>query len=228
MLIEKFASVAQVGSQVVLWILIALSIFSISLIVERFVWFRRRRLDVHALGRSLNELLAKGDLAGAVAACRKRSPATEADVMADALSLYTAGHDAVAEMVAGGLRERKPKLEAGLLYLGTLGNNAPFVGLFGTVLGIITSFRELGSSAAGAMGNVMSGISEALVSTAIGILVALPAVVAYNIFQKKANDVEENTAALTNYVFAQMKAHPPEQANHAQVAAGQAPLPVEA
>lgn len=227
MLIEKFASVAQVGSQVVLWILIALSIFSISLIVERFVWFRRRRLDVHALGRSLNELLAKGDLAGAVAACRKRSPATEADVMADALSLYSGGHDAVAEMVAGGLRERKPKLEAGLLYLGTLGNNAPFVGLFGTVLGIITSFRELGSNAAGAMGNVMSGISEALVSTAIGILVALPAVVAYNIFQKKANDVEENTAALTNYVFAQMKAHP-EQANHAQVAAGQIPLPVEA
>ncbi len=80
---------------------------------------------------------------------------------------------------------RRKKFEAGLLFLGTLGNNAPFIGLFGTVLGIVTAFRELGANSMGAMGNVMSGIAEALIATAVGILVALPAVVFYNVFQKK-------------------------------------------
>ena len=96
------------------------------------------------------------------------------------------------------------------LFLGTLGNNAPFIGLLGTVLGIVTAFRELGNTQAGAssgMGNVMGGIAEALVATAIGILVALPAVIAYNVFQKKAVDVEDNAGALGNIVLASLSSH---------------------
>lgn len=209
MLIEKLVSVAQVGSQAVLWVLIALSVLSLAVIADRIIWFRRRRLDVHELGRKLREKLQAGDLEGAIAACRACGPAVEAEAMAEALPLCPGGHDPVAEMMQGALRERKPRLESGLLFLGTLGNNAPFIGLFGTVLGIITAFRELSASSQGAMGNVMSGISEALVATAVGILVALPAVVAYNVFQKKANDVEDNLAALANYVFAHMKASSP-------------------
>ncbi|HET9987344.1 MAG TPA: MotA/TolQ/ExbB proton channel family protein [Kofleriaceae bacterium] len=97
------------------------------------------------------------------------------------------------------------------MFLGTLGNNAPFVGLFGTVLGIIVAFRELSSAAAnvvggsGGMNNVMSGIAEALVSTAVGILVAVPAVIFFNVFQKKTVVVEDNIGALGNAVSAQMK-----------------------
>ena len=104
------------------------------------------------------------------------------------------------------MRARRKKFEGGLLFLGTLGNNAPFIGLFGTVLGIVTAFRELGSAQMGAMGNVMGGIAEALISTAVGILVALPAVVFYNVFQKKGADVEEQAGALGNVVLASMKA----------------------
>ena len=81
----------------------------------------------------------------------------------------------------------------------------PFIGLFGTVLGIVTAFRELGTAQMGAMGNVMGGIAEALISTAVGILVALPAVVFYNVFQKKGADVEEQAGALGNVVLASMK-----------------------
>jgi len=103
------------------------------------------------------------------------------------------------------VRSRRKRFEAGLLFLGTLGNNAPFIGLFGTVLGIVTAFRELGTAQMGAMGNVMSGIAEALISTAVGILVALPAVIFYNVFQKKGADVEEQAAALGNVVLASMK-----------------------
>ena len=81
------------------------------------------------------------------------------------------------------VRRNRPQVEVGLLFLGTLGNNAPFIGLFGTVLGIMTSFRQLGSAqGASGMDNVMGSIGEALTATAIGILVALPAVIGYNIF----------------------------------------------
>ena len=129
--------------------------------------------------------------------------------MRDALGWYDDGPDAVAEVLAGGTKERRKGYESGLLFLGTLGNNAPFVGLFGTVLGIVTAFRELASAAGSTngMNNVMGGIAEALVATAVGILVALPAVIAYNAFQKKCQDLEENTQSIGNLVLAQMKSH---------------------
>ena len=79
-------------------------------------------------------------------------------------------------------RERM-SLEKRLGVLGTLGNNAPFIGLFGTVLGIIRSFADLAQNQGGGAAVVMRGISEALVATAVGLLVAIPAVIAYNIFQ---------------------------------------------
>ncbi|TMQ10805.1 MAG: MotA/TolQ/ExbB proton channel family protein [Deltaproteobacteria bacterium] len=113
-------------------------------------------------------------------------------------------------MLKKGLADRRRQIESGLVFLGTLGNNAPFVGLFGTVLGIIVAFRELSSAAAsvaggtGNMNNVMSGIAEALVSTAVGILVAVPAVIFFNIFQKKTVVIEDNIGALGNAVCAQM------------------------
>jgi biopolymer transport protein ExbB/TolQ len=138
--------------------------------------------------------------------------AVEAEVIHDALAYYADGADSLQEIVQKGIRQRRKTFESGLLFLGTLGSNSPFVGLFGTVLGVVAAFKELGAASAnvaasggGGMGNVMSGISEALIATAVGILVAIPAVIAYNLFQKKCNDIEENTGALANQVLAVMK-----------------------
>ena len=94
------------------------------------------------------------------------------------------GAEAGERAVKSYLAEEKPKMEKGLTVLATLGANAPFIGLFGTVLGIIQAFGELSRNQSG-MQNVMSSISEALVSTAIGLFVAIPAVVAYNVFSKQ-------------------------------------------
>ncbi len=140
--------------------------------------------------------------------------AVEAEVLGDALAYYADGPDSVEAIVQKGIRQRRKTFESGLLFLGTLGSNSPFVGLFGTVLGVVAAFKELGAASAtmaasgGGMGNVMSGIAEALIATAVGILVAIPAVIAYNIFQKKTNDIEENAGALLNQVLAVMKAKP--------------------
>src|SRR5262249_53111014 len=157
-----------------------------------FIYFVRRRVDV----KELAARIAKLDRAKAIAALRELR-AVEAQVLAEALEGANEDAEALRELLDKGIRVRRKETEAGLLFLGTLGNNAPFVGLFGTVLGIVTAFKELSASTAnaatgGGMGNVMSGIAEALVATAVGILVALPAVIAYNVYAKKAGDLEEN------------------------------------
>jgi biopolymer transport protein ExbB/biopolymer transport protein TolQ len=205
MLIQKLLAVAEITGQAVLYLLLALSVISIGIIAERWIWFRRRRVNARALGRALVEKVRAGDVKGAIGLCEKER-AVEADVLKEALGWWDHGTASVEQVLAGGVQERRKAFESGLLFLGTLGNNAPFIGLFGTVLGIVTAFRELGANAAGgAMGNVMTAIAEALVATAIGILVALPAVIAYNVFQKKTQDVEDNVRAIGTLLLAQMK-----------------------
>lgn len=207
MLAQKLLTVAQVGGTAVLYVLIVLSVISIGVILERWLWFRKRRVDAFAVGRAMLKRLKANDRAGANKVLAD-SPALEAKVLIDALEWYDDGPDAVASIVDTSLKERRREMESGLNFLGTLGNNAPFIGLFGTVLGVVTAFRELGATTAGAangMGNVMSGIAEALVATAIGILVALPAVIAYNIFQKKVVEVEDNVGSLSGLLLAEMR-----------------------
>jgi biopolymer transport protein ExbB/TolQ len=100
----------------------------------------------------------------------------------------------------------KRDLERGMALLGTLGNNAPFIGLFGTVLGVIEAFHQLGDGAnKAAMGNVMSGIAEALVATGVGLFVALPAVVAYNLVQKRIGEIENGVGGLGKLLTAALR-----------------------
>jgi biopolymer transport protein ExbB/TolQ len=206
-LMQKLVLVAQIASQAVLYVLLSLSVISIGVIFERWWYFRRRRDDIDALSDRLKRPLQRGDLNAARKVLRD-SRSIEASIAAEALEWYDDGPDAVEQIMAKAVRQRRKKFEAGLLFLGTLGNNAPFIGLFGTVLGIVTAFRELGANSMGAMGNVMGGIAEALIATAVGILVALPAVISYNVFQKKGADVEDQAGGLGNLIIASMKAHP--------------------
>ena len=203
-LIQKLVYVAQIASQAVLDVLLALSVLSIGVIIERWWYFLRRRDDLVALSDRLRVALRRGDL-GAARKLLGESRSVEATVIKEALDWYGDGPDAVEQILSKAVRQRRRQFEAGLLFLGTLGNNAPFIGLFGTVLGIVTAFRELGANQMGAMGNVMSGIAEALIATAVGILVALPAVIFYNVFQKKGTDIEDNAAALGGLLLAAMK-----------------------
>jgi biopolymer transport protein ExbB/biopolymer transport protein TolQ len=205
-LVSKLVFVAQIASQAVLYVLLGLSVLSIGVIIERWWYFRRRKDNLDTLSDRLKKAFGKGD----VSAARKvlaGSRSVEAAIVSEALEWYDEGPEAVEQILAKATRLRRKSFEAGLLFLGTLGNNAPFIGLFGTVLGIVTAFRELGANSMGAMGNVMSGIAEALIATAVGILVALPAVIYYNVFQKKGSDVEEQAAALGNVVIATMRGH---------------------
>jgi biopolymer transport protein ExbB/biopolymer transport protein TolQ len=205
-LMQKLVLIAPLVARTVLYVLIGLSVLSIGVIIERWWFFRRRRDNVQDLSDRIRKALGRGDLTE-VKKILAASPSIEAEIVGEAVGWYGDGVDAVEQILVKAARLRRKRFEAGLLFLGTLGNNAPFIGLFGTVLGIVTAFRELsGNQMGAAMGNVMSGIAEALLATAVGILVALPAVIYYNVFQKKGADIEEGAAALGNVLIASMKA----------------------
>jgi biopolymer transport protein ExbB len=144
----------------------------------------------------------KGDLAGAAALAT--SDSMEADVIRAAAGVAQSGQEAVEKAVASTIDRRRLEYEQWLFVLGTLGNNAPFIGLFGTVLGIIRAFADLavgtGRSGAGGASTVMAGISEALVATAVGLFVAIPAVLAFNIFQRLLKRVVGRSNALGNAI----------------------------
>jgi biopolymer transport protein ExbB/TolQ len=204
-IMQKLVFIAPTIARIVLYVLLGLSVLSIGLIIERWWYFRRRKDNLAKLSDRLRQALAQGDLTAAKVLLGG-SRSVEAEIVGEALGWYADGTDAVEQILVKAARTRRKEFEAGLLFLGTLGNNAPFIGLFGTVLGIVTAFRELGGNQGGAgMGNVMGGIAEALLATAVGILVALPAVIFYNVFQKKGADVEEQAAALGNVVIASMR-----------------------
>lgn len=205
-MIERLSRVALLGSAWVLYLLFGLSIFSIGVMIERWVFFRVRRDDTDKLGDALISHLKDGDVRGADQLLAK-SPSIEAAVVRPALKWLDGGAGAVEEALDGEMRKKRRELERGMTAMGTIGNNAPFVGLLGTVIGVIDAFHLLGEGQnKEAMGHVMSGISEALVATGVGLFVALPAVVAYNVLAKKVNEIEANVGVIGKHLLAYLKA----------------------
>jgi biopolymer transport protein ExbB len=183
-LTERILGFTLLGSEWVLWLLIGLSLLSVTIMVERGIFLAARRVDFEALGKELLSFLKDGDAAGARRALAgQRAP--ESKIASAGLEQYDRGGEAMSEAMASAKSRLRLDLERNLGVLGTLGNNAPFIGLFGTVLGIIKAFADLARNQSGGAAAVMSGISEALVATAVGLMVAIPAVIAYNYFQGK-------------------------------------------
>src|SRR5579871_5027354 len=106
MLVQKLLSIAQVGGQAVLYILLALSVLSIGIVIERWWWFRKRRIDAAPLGRKLIELLRKDDLPGAKKLLQA-TPGIEAECLNEALDWYADGQEAVAEVLQSSIKERR-------------------------------------------------------------------------------------------------------------------------
>ena len=179
---EHILAFTLLGSEWVLWLLVLLSILSVSVMVERAIAMSGRLAEFDTVGDKLGKALAAGneksarELLGA-----PRSP--EVRVALVGLDELARGKTAAVEAMASARSRERLALEKHLGILGTLGNNAPFIGLFGTVLGIIKAFADLAKNQGGGAAVVMAGIAEALVATAVGLLVALPAVIAFNIFQ---------------------------------------------
>lgn len=202
-IIERLLAISHYGSRWVLWLLIALSIAAMAVVIERAVLFLSSRDDTVRLRAELRRLLRDKDLELA----RRRlqeSPSFEARVAVAGLDAE--GVASAEERMQGESELCRLSMERNLALLGTLGNNAPFIGLLGTVIGIVRSFRELQSSSGQVSAGLMSEIGEALVATAIGLLVALPAVAAFNLFQRIIRARMGRANVLAHEILAYLKA----------------------
>ncbi|MDP9003155.1 MAG: MotA/TolQ/ExbB proton channel family protein [Myxococcota bacterium] len=220
-LIERVKSaMVGLGTGWVLLLMLFLSVISLAIMLERAWLYWSLRDDIDGLMRDLGRLLRGGDLDGA----RQRleaSRSAEAAVVVAGLVEADRGVESAQEAMEGASALQRLKLEKRLAFLGTLGNNAPFIGLLGTVIGIIAAFDELSKvKMAGSTGStqlapeaVMARISEALVATAIGILIAIPAVAAFNAFQRVVRGTVANTEALGHVLLAHLKAVPVDTGN---------------
>lgn len=203
-IVEFLLKVTLGGSEWVLWLLILLSVLSVAVMIERLLFFLKNGIQPQQFMLTLQDFLERNDYLGASRWLKEqRSP--EAHVVLAGLLHTSRGPEAVEEaMLAVQLQERI-RLEQNLSILGTLGNNAPFIGLFGTVLGIIKAFHDLSASQGGGPSVVMRGISEALVATAVGLFVAIPAVVAFNYFGRKVRGVIINMETLSKIILTHLK-----------------------
>jgi len=194
--------------------LAALSIYSVGLILDKHRRFRLASRQSHTFKSVFGKSLRAGELQNVIDAARKSQRSYMAQVISVGIIEYEThetGSDPgdSLEIVTTALDNAKEEalieMKRGLGLLATIGSTAPFIGLFGTVVGISNAFRGIAANGSGGMAAVSGGIAEALVATALGIFVAIPAVVAFNQFTGKLDQfqVEMNkaTSELVNFLF---------------------------
>ena len=206
----------QWASRGVLLLLIALSIWSVAIMVDRYrLLGEPKKTDDSQDLEQARKLIAARNwsglrqwVSGALAAskddARIRVPA---GALQAALDINPQDHQASSEHIDRAVRSylslERTQMEKGLTTLATLGSNAPFIGLFGTVLGIIQAFGSLAAEASNTA-SVMTGISEALFATAVGLFVAIPAVVAYNVFNQRMRKLIIESESLRDYYLSRL------------------------
>lgn len=201
------------GAAWVLWLLFALSAASVAIALERAWVFRRSRGDVAALVPKLRKLLHADP--PAALKLLQAEPSVEARVVTAGLVEAQQGAASVEEAMAAAMGLERARLERRLLFLGTVGNNAPFVGLLGTVIGVVGAFQELGkpqalsntmtATSSLAPERVMGTIAEALVATAVGLVVAIPAVAIFNYFQGRVTAALADAETLGHVLLAHLR-----------------------
>ena len=197
-LVELLLNLVGNAGFYVLVLLIGLSIWATAIIIERLLYFRavvppiadgidavrQRLLETMPEAADVPELGRLGNLYQAIATGNLSLPAVDARL----------------QDAAGRL---KRDLMRGANILGTLGANAPFIGLLGTVFGIIQAFRDLAETTGKGADAVMGGIAEALVATGMGLLVAIPCVLFYNYFARRAQQIAEQVVEVGNWMAAE-------------------------
>ena len=203
-LIQTLLGLPIFQAEWVLWLLIALSAISAAVIVERLFFYKKHTINIDEVRNHLSTHLKEGDFEGA-AEYLKSFDSLETNVVLFGLRDHRSGADSVQDLITGAEGREQARYERRLNYLATVASNAPFIGLFGTVLGIIRAFNDLSADMSEASGAVMAGIAEALIATAVGLLVAIPAVIAFNILKARVKGFRNNLHLLSGILLASLK-----------------------
>ncbi|MHB9073131.1 MAG: MotA/TolQ/ExbB proton channel family protein [Desulfobaccales bacterium] len=202
-LTKSLLNLALGGSVWVLWLLLVLSVASLAIIIDKALTFYRYRFNLDPFVSELEPLLHQSDWLGIGSRCEAEA-GLEVRVLEAGLREIPRGKGAVADIMEGERLRVGLFLGRRLSFLGTLGANAPFIGLFGTVMGIIHAFKDLALTEGGGGPAVMAGIAEALVATAVGLLVAIPAVMMFNFFHRRLHVVQERCRFLAQLLLAHL------------------------
>jgi len=199
-------------ARLVVIVLGIMSVASLVVMAERMVVFRKTRRDSRNFAAKMGAILGKGDLNTAANTNLGKDVGHLGRVINSGLTAYkvTRGEQQV-ESVARALERQAQRevqsLKRGLGLLATVGSTAPFVGLLGTTMGIVNAFQLMAEAGSGGLGTISAGIAEALVTTAFGLLVAIPAVMAYNFLQgwvdARAVDISESSNEFLDVVARQ-------------------------
>jgi biopolymer transport protein ExbB/TolQ len=203
-MLQMIKAFALLGGEWVLYILLGLSVWSIAVIWDRFFLFRKKAKESEILEAKAPELLMKGQIKE-VQGLLENLTSPAAAILRVGIANLAAGPEALEQILGSQRIHEKLALEKNLLVLGTLGSNAPFIGLFGTVLGIIKAFNDLALAGTSGPTVVMRGVSEALVATAVGLLIAIPCVATYNYFQNWIKQELSNSDRLSALLLAYAK-----------------------
>lgn len=217
MLSHLFLGMSLLGAEWVLYLLVLLSVLSVSLIFDRVLFYRTAQNGLSDFRQKLRALVAGNQWDDAQRSAETRLKGLTQDrtdletemayqllKQARTQNGKRPSPEVLSEVARDAVFRSKLGWDKNLSLLATIGSNAPFIGLFGTVLGIIKAFHELKQESGVGIQAVSSGISEALVATAVGILVAIPAVVAYNLFQRRVKAGMAEAEALKSYLIGKL------------------------
>ena len=201
---DNFFAIAQIAHAVTLWLLVLLSVLSLAFILERFFTIGKVKRESKKVSERLREILQSNNLADLEDISKNRNSIEGRALSYGLRHVREHGEAGLDEIFSANALNERPHLDKYLGFLATVGSNAPFIGLLGTVFGIMDAFRGMAQSQGDATA-VMLGISKALVATAIGLMVAIPAVIAYNYFQKQVKGVLQSLESAKELCLAYAK-----------------------
>lgn len=197
---ERIFAIAHYVDQGVLYLLLSLCFLSMIMIAERFAFLKKRVRHSRKRQQELKEVLETHDFRRLETMASELNEVEDKAIFLSLEHFKKYQHSGVDEIFKYVAQSEKPKYEKFLGFLATVGSNGPYIGLFGTVLGIMKAFNDMGSSSAGGA-SVMAGISSALIATAAGLMVAIPAVLAFNFYSRQVKSIFTNLESCKEVLF---------------------------
>jgi len=189
----------------IMYVLILCSILTVAIIIQKFLLFRKiSKSDRIGLLEKVKSKVTSGDFDGAKNDCLSET-GPFASVLYAGLSQHDKSDAAVESAMERSIAEEVIKLEEYTGIVGTIGNTAVYIGLFGTVVGIMKAFHEIATLGQGGMNTVIVGVSEALIATAMGLLVAIPSVVAFNYFVTRIDRIMKEMEICASELYDYLK-----------------------
>lgn len=188
----------------IMWPLLACSLASLAIIVDRIVNLRANRFLPPVITTRIETLVESRAIDRAMDVCREQ-PGVFPNIILAALDAYHFGRDATREAIEAAGRREIPRVSRYLSSLSTIAGVSPLLGLLGTVLGMIQVFKVVAEQGLGQASTLSGGIAVALITTAFGLMIAIPSLVMYNTFSRRAEgiilDIESRVLALSNRLF---------------------------